>query len=162
MLPIRTRLLAAVILLALAPCAAAQQQIEQQMSPEQFKATGLDRLSPEQLANLNAWLNGKLEVETAKAAKTAKQEVVKENRGFATFGSSDPITDRISGDFRGFDKGRKYTLDNGQVWEQVDDARLAGAHLTNPQVKITPTIVGNSWYLAVEGFNTRAKVQRVK
>ena len=162
MLPIRTRLLAAVIVLALAPCAAAQQQIEQQMSPEQFKATGLDRLSPEQLANLNAWLNGKLEIETAKAAKTAKQEVVAEHRGFTTFGSSDPITDRISGDFRGFGKGRTYTLDNGQVWEQVDDARLAGAHLTNPQVKITPTIAGNSWYLAVEGFNTRAKVQRVK
>ena len=162
MLPIRTRLLAAVIVLALAPCAAAQQQIEQQMSPEQFKATGLDRLSPEQLANLNAWLNGKLEIETAKAAETAKKRVVEENRGFAMFGSTEPITDRISGDFRGFGKGRTYTLDNGQVWEQVDDARLAGAHLTNPQVKITPTIVGNSWYLAVEGFNTRAKVQRVK
>lgn len=162
MLPTRTRLLAAAIVLVFAPCAAAQQRIEQQMSPEQFKATGLDRLSPEQLANLNAWLNGKLEIETAKAARTAKQEVVEENRGFATFGSSDPITDRISGDFRGFGKGRTYTLDNGQVWEQVDDARLAGARLTNPPVKITPTIIGNSWYLAVEGFNTRAKVQRVK
>ena len=162
MLPIRTRLLAAVILLVLAPCTAAQQRIEQQMSPEQFKATGLDRLSAEQLANLNAWLNGKLEIETAKAAETAKQKVVDEHRGFATFGSSDPITDRISGDFRGFGKGRTYTLDNGQVWEQVDDVRLAGARLTNPQVKITPTIIGNSWYLAVEDFNTRAKVQRVK
>ena len=55
-----------------------------------------------------------------------------------------------------------YTLDNGQVWEQIDDARLASAQLTNPKVKITPTMVGNGWYLAVEGFNTRAKVQRVK
>ena len=162
MLRIRTRLLAAVILLALAPCAAAQQRIEQQMSPEQFKATGLDRLSPEQLANLNAWLNGKLEIETAKAAETAKKKVVEENRGFAPFGSTEPITGSINGDFRGFGKGRTYTLDNGQVWEQVDDARLAGAHLTNPQVKITPTIAGNTWYLAVKGFNTRAKVQRVK
>lgn len=166
MLPIRKRLpaglLAASVLLALAPCVAAQQRIEQQMTPEQIKATGLDRLSPEQLANLNAWLNGKLELETAKAAETARKNVVEENRGFATFGSHEPLIGRISGDFRGFGKGRSFTLDNGQVWQQVDEATLVGARLTNPQVKITPTLAGNTWYMSVEGFNTRAKVQRVK
>jgi hypothetical protein len=162
MLSIRTRLLAAIALLVLAPCVAAQQRIEQQMSPEQFQATGLDRLSPEQLANLNAWLNGRLEIETTRAAETAKKKVVEENRGFATFGSSEPITGHISGDFHGFGKGRRYTLDNGQVWEQVDDASLAGARLSNPLAKISPSIVGNVWYLAIEGFNARAKVQRVK
>jgi hypothetical protein len=162
MLPNRKAGLLAAVLLALSPCVAAQQPIEQQMSPEQFKATGLDQLNPEQLANLNAWLNGKLEVETAKAAETAKKKVVDENRGFATFGTDEPITGHISGDFRGFGKGRRYTLDNGHVWEQVDEATLAGARLSSPQVKISPSVFGNSWYLMVEGFNTRAKVQRVK
>ena len=39
---------------------------------------------------------------------------------------------------------------------------LAGVSKTNPAVKITPSLIGNTWYLAIEGYNTRAKVQRVK
>ena len=66
------------------------------------------------------------------------------------------------GYFRGFDSGRSYTLDNGQVWQQTDAASLAGVRLSSPQVKITPSMIGNAWYLQVQGYNTRAKVQRVK
>ena len=149
-------------LLALAPAAFAQTPLEQQMSPEQFKATGLDKLSPQELANLNAWLNNTLEVETTKAAALAKDKVESENRGFATFGKSDPIVDKMVGEFRGFSRGRSWTLENGQVWEQIDDASLPGVKLSSPGVRITPSLLGNTWYLAVEGYNTRAKVQRVK
>ena len=69
---------------------------------------------------------------------------------------------RIAGEFRGFGSGRSYTLDNGQVWQQIDDASLAGVRMTNPAVKITPSLIGNAWYLAIDGYNTRAKVQRIK
>jgi hypothetical protein len=158
---IHTFVLAAVLALA-ATIAHAQPPIEQQMTPEQFKAAGLDQLSPEQLANLNAWLNNKLEVETAKAATEAKEKVEDDNRGFFNFGSSEPIVARITGEFRGFGRGRSYTLDNGQVWQQVDDASLAGVRKADPSVKITPSLIGNSWYMAIDGYNTRAKVQRTK
>ena len=157
--------LALAALLALAPAVQAQQAgapIEQQMTPEQFKAAGLDRLDPEQLANLNAWLNRTIGVETTKAAETAKQQVEKENRGFLSFGSDEPILVRISGEFRGFGRGRTYTLDNGQVWRQTDDASLAGVRLDQPEVKIRPGIVGNIWFMSVAGYNTRAKVERIK
>ncbi|MFC5569820.1 hypothetical protein ACFPN1_07075 [Lysobacter yangpyeongensis] len=149
-------------LLALVPAAHAQPPIEQQMTPEQFKAAGLDKLSPQELANLNAWLNNTLEVETTRAAKLAKDKVESENRGFLSFGKSDPIVARITGEFRGFARGRSWTLDNGQVWEQMDAASLAGVRKTDPQVKITPSLVGNNWYMQVEGYNTRASVRRVK
>ena len=166
MLSIRPRSIHSLVLagiFALATSAAqAQQPIEQQMTPEQFKATGLDQLSPEQLSNLNAWLNNKLEVETTKAATEAKKKVEDDNRGFFNFGSSEPIVARIAGEFRGFGRGRSYTLDNGQVWQQVDDASLAGVRKTDPSVKITPSLIGNAWYLAIDGYNTRAKVQRTK
>ena len=138
------------------------QLIEQQMSAEQFKAAGLDRLSPEQLANLNAWLNRTLTTETSKAAAVAKQRVQEENRGFAMFGSSEPITGQIQGEFKGFGQGRRYVLSNGQEWEQVDNATLAGVRLTDPAVKIIPTLVGNAWYMQVGKYNSRAKVRRVK
>jgi hypothetical protein len=151
-----------VVLLAVAFAASAQPPIEKQMTPEQFKAAGLDKLSPAELANLNAWLNNTLEVETTKAATLAKEKVETENRGFLSFGKSDPIVARITGEFRGFAKGRRWTLDNGQEWEQIDDATLAGARKTEPEVKITPSLVGNAWYMQVEGYNKRASVRRMK
>ncbi|GAB3363564.1 hypothetical protein GCM10027431_02850 [Lysobacter rhizosphaerae] len=151
-----------VALAAVVPAAFAQPPIEQQMNPAQFKAAGLDKLSPQELANLNAWLNNTLEVETTKAATMAKEKVETENRGFVSFGKTDPIVARIVGEFRGFSDGRSWTLDNGQVWEQVDSASLAGVHKTDPQVRITPAVVGNKWYMQIEGYNTRAGVRRVK
>lgn len=158
--PARVRLLALALLLPLASAAMAQ-KIEQQMSYEQFKAAGLDKLTPEQLANLNAWLEGRVQVETAKAVEVAKQESQDDRRGLFSSESREPVTGQLDGSFSGFGKGRQFTLDNGQVWKQIDDAALS-AKLTSPQVRITPSIMGGAWYLSVEGYNTRAKVQRVK
>jgi hypothetical protein len=155
------RLLALAALLPLAMTALAQEKIEQQMSYEQFKASGLEKLSAAELANLNAWLSGKLEVETAKAAETAKQESGDDRRGLIERESRDPVAGAITGAFSGFGKGRQFTLDNGQVWQQIDDASLS-AKLDSPKVRITPSLLGGAWYLAVDGYNTRAKVQRVK
>ena len=168
---IRTLALASVLLAALfaAPLAFAQQagdRIEQQMTPEQFKAAGLDQLSAEQLENLNAWLNRTLVAETTKAAtqaaKQTKEKIEDENRGFLNFGSDEAITGRLQGEFRGFSKGREYLLDNGQLWRQTDTASLAGVNLDSPQVTIKPSMIGSAWYLKVEGYNTAAKVQRIK
>jgi hypothetical protein len=153
-------LLAAV---ALAPCAAfAQKPIEQDMSPEEFRAAGLDKLSPEELARLNTWLGRKIDTAATEAAAQAKDKVEQENRGFFHFGSSEPIVARIQGEFRGFGLGRTYTLDNGQVWRQTDNASLVGARLDSPEVRINPSMIGSAWYLSVKGYNTRAKVERVK
>ena len=157
------RLVLFAVLLALAPGTFAQQpSIQQQMTPAQFKAAGLDQLNPEQLANLNAWLDGTIQAEASKAAITAKKQVEDDNRGFLNFGSIEPVVSKISGEFRGFAKGRSYTLDNGQVWQQIDGATLVGARLANPEVRMTPSLVGNTWYMQVGKYNTRAKVYRTK
>ncbi len=161
--PRRLRLLVLVSTLALAPFAWAQDatRIEQQMTAEQFRSAGLDQLSSEQLANLNAWLNRTLDTETTKAARMAEDKVQQENRGFLSAGSNEPVTGRLQGTFSGFSKGQSYTLDNGQIWRQTDSASLFGARLDSPQVRITQGLLG-TWYLQIEGYNTRAKVQRVK
>ena len=150
------------LLIVVSAPVAAQQAIESQMTPEEFTAAGLDKLSGEELARLNAWLNRTIDTETEKAAITAKKRLEDDNRGFFNFGSTEPVVGRIVGEFRGFAQGREYTLDNGQVWRQTDATRLVGARKNDPQVRITPSLVGNSWYLAIEGYNTRAKVQRIK
>jgi hypothetical protein len=163
MLSIRS-LAVAIVLACMAPVFAqtAQPAIEKQMTPEQFKAAGLDKLSAGELANLNTWLGRTLETQTARAAADAKQQVVRENRGFLSFGSDEPIKGRITGQFDGFQKGRIYTLDSGQVWKQIDDAQLAGVRLTNPEVNIKPALMGDTWYMAVGRYHTRAQVKRIK
>lgn len=142
--------------------AAGGPRIEQQMTTEQFRAAGLDRLTPEQLANLNAWLNRTLVVETGKAAAQAKKKAEDESRGFLSFGSNEPVLGQIKGTFDGFGKGRRFVLANGQEWEQVDATTLHGARMVDPQVRITPSVLGNTWYMQVGKYNTRAKVKRIK
>lgn len=156
------RLLLLAAALAALPAFAAQPPIQQQMSTEEFRAAGLDKLSADELARLNAWLGRTLEQETAKAATEAKKKVEDDNRGFFNFGSTDPIVSTLPGEFRGFTNGRQYTLANGQVWRQIDDASLAGVRLTDPAVTISPSKIGNAWYMAVGRYGTRAKVMRVK
>ena len=74
-MPSLRSLAVAFLLACIAPVALAQTAlpaIEKQMTPEEFKAAGLDKLSAEELARLNAWLGRTLDTETAKAAAVAK------------------------------------------------------------------------------------------
>lgn len=168
------RLLLSIALMGMTLPAIAQQpagdagrgDLQASMSPSEFKAAGLDKLTPAELAALNAWLQRKVGQETAVAVAEARQaarvEVEQETRGFFDFGSDDPISSTIVGEFRGFASGRQYTLENGQVWEQVEAASLAGVRRTNPAVTITPSRFANKWFMKIEGYNTSAPVRRIK
>ncbi len=139
--------------------------LQQQMSPAEFKAAGLDKLDAGELAALNHWLQGKVEQAASVAVEQAREEgrneVREKSRGFLDFGSREPIKGTLQGEFRGFGKGRQYTLDNGQVWEQTDDASVSGVRRDAPAVEIAPGLM-NVWYMRVEGINTRAKVRRTR
>ncbi|WP_312110827.1 hypothetical protein [Stenotrophomonas indicatrix] len=173
-LPFRPRLLAcAAVLLSLSAPALAQRlvqgDLQQQMSPAEFKAAGLDKLNAAELATLNRWLQGKVEAATTEAVaavreearEEGRQEVIVKNRGFFDFGSSEPISGVLQGEFRGFGKGRIYVLDNGQQWEQTDATSISGVRKQSPKVSISPGVMG-VWYLKVEGVNTQPKVRRTK
>lgn len=170
----RPRLLAcAALLLSLSAPALAQRvvdgDLQQQMSPTEFKAAGLDKLSAQELATLNRWLQGKVEAATTQAVaavreearEQGRQEVIVKNRGFFDFGSSEPITGVLLGEFRGFGKGRVYVLDNGQEWEQTDSTSVVGVRKQSPKVSIKPGVMG-VWYMKVEGVNSQPKVRRSK
>ena len=173
-LPFRPRLLAcAAVLLSLSAPALAQRvvpgDLQQQMSPAEFKAAGLDKLNAAELATLNRWLQGKVEAATTEAVaavreearEDGRQDVIVKNRGFFDFGSNEPISGVLQGEFRGFGKGRVYVLDNGQQWEQTDATSISGVRKQSPKVSISPGVMG-VWYLKVEGVNTQPKVRRTK
>lgn len=184
---LRTCLLACLMLLPWTVLAqeAGSTDIKHQMSPAEFHAAGLDKLSDKELAALNAWLNhstqaqsqavqqaqadaqqarteaAQAKAQAATAHEEGRQEVITKNRGFFDFGSSEPIESTIAGEFAGFGKGRTWTLANGQVWQQVDGATLAGVRKSNPDVSIRPGVLG-AWYMKIKGYNTAASVKRVK
>lgn len=167
--------LATALSFALAAPALAQRDaagdLKQRMTPAEFKAAGLDKLSASELAALDAWLQGAPASTAAgssagsdaleQAKEAGRQEVIVKNRGFFDFGSKEPIESTLVGSFNGFAKGKHYLLANGQEWEQTESASLSGVSKDAPAVTIRPGISG-VWYLQIDGYNSRAKVRRVK
>ncbi|MDD3763235.1 MAG: hypothetical protein PHP86_08110 [Nevskiales bacterium] len=65
---------------------------------------------------------------------------------------------RVPGHFEGWQKNTLFKLDNGQVWRCVDD-RSVYYVAENPEVTIKRGLFGSYW-LSVEGLNSRARVRR--
>lgn len=148
--------LALVLALGLPASTTAQEfsSLEERMSAAEFKAAGLDKLSAEELARLNAWLRNK-------SSSLGSGAAGYDPRGLRAPGGDRPIGSRIVGEFRGWSgPGTRIELDNGQVWETVDGSSLV-VKLDNPRVSITPGSFG-SWFLKVDGYNTSAKVKRIR
>lgn len=133
--------------------------LEERMTPGDFKAAGLDKLSPEELARLNTFVRSEMEQRVTEARGKQDPKRV----GFHDVGANrDPIVSSIPGRFTGFDGTTTFHLANGQVWHQINsDSTLRGIRLDNPVVTIKPGLFG-SWELTVKGYNAVAKVERVQ
>lgn len=70
------------------------------------------------------------------------------------------IESRISGLFKGWEKNSEFKLDNGQVWRCVN-CRDVYYQVESPAVTVKRGFLGSYW-LQVEGLNTRATVKRIK
>lgn len=84
--------------------------IQDTMSPSQFKASGLEKLSAGELASLNKWLQGYRET----AVKTATAR--------ATRTKMDLIVSRVDGDFGGLTGATVIRLEDGTVWKQANSS----------------------------------------
>jgi hypothetical protein len=161
--PIPSSLLSLLLtaLLACSGLAEAQRfsSLEERMSDAEFRAAGLDTLSAAQLAALNQWLTERGLVGADASAPPADAS---DRVGLAPErGQSDRVSSRLMGSFRGWTGSTEFQLQNGQVWRQTGGGELAGVSLEEPEVTIEQGIFG-TWYLRVEGYNSRAKVKRVR
>ncbi len=108
---------AALLLLAAVPDSFGQEEaasgggIRQMMTPEQFEAAGLGKLSPKELQNLNNWLQGYRET----TEKTAQQKAVKSGKVIPTL-----VVSRIDGPFFGLTGSTIITLQDGTKWKQAN------------------------------------------
>src|SRR5690348_13461793 len=107
----RTRLMlpAALALLLTALPAMAQQfsSLEERMSAADFKAAGLDKLSPQELQNLDNWL--RTHEQTKMVSASGQPVFYPDNQ------PRDKFNTHLVGHFNGWSGQNTFTLDNGQV-----------------------------------------------
>ncbi|MCX7564385.1 hypothetical protein OS176_12735 [Xanthomonadaceae bacterium XH05] len=125
------------------------------MSAAQFRTAGLDKLSPEELAALNAWLQQNLDMPQAVAPMPYGS-----GRG-APGGDGGTVRSRLIGEFRGWSGKTTFQLENGQVWQQTNNETWSGVKLDSPGITIEPGFMG-SHLLKVEGYNASTKVKRIR
>jgi hypothetical protein len=150
---------------ATAQASEAFSSLEERMSYTDFKAAGLDKLTPEELAALNEWLRQRstATATTAPDAGAAVAPPKADRRGFSSLDDSyEPIVTRIPGEFTGWDgSGKEIEFENGQVWKVEDPSARLAVKLSNPLAVIRPGVL-NAWFLKVEGYNSQARVIRVR
>lgn len=118
-------------LLGMAPIAYAQDGsggIQQAMTPEEFKAAGLEKLTPAELAKLNAWLQGYREQEVAKVEKKAAQ---REKQAKLQL-----IVSRIDGTWNGIAPGEVIQLEDGSKWKLANKDEHYGGFADHPAVAV--------------------------
>ena len=124
-----------------APAAAQNESanIQEEMSPEQFKAAGLEKLTPGELEKLNHWLQGYREKTEEKAASKAT------NREKLHL-----IVSRVDGIVQGISYKQIIPLEDGSQWEITDRTpRYDGPPKDHPATGVYKTIFG--WKMRMAG-----------
>lgn len=125
------------------------------LTPEEFHAAGLDKLTAQEIDVLNRWLvtyTAKDAPEVRRNDAVVKKEVAKiEEEGIRT---------RIAGEFSGWTGDTVFRLENGQVWRQ----RLPGRwsyHADSPEVELRKNTLG-FWVIRVLDADRAVGVTRLK
>ena len=149
------------------------QKIEQRLTPEQLRETGLDTLTPAQLARLNELLSAPVAVSAASpsaptmasapalagtpsaapAAPVAQPGVDKPLFGF----NDAPIKSRLKGTITGWEEGTVFTLENGQQWKVLKGNMKLPKPMIDPDIRVVPGLVGR-WFLEVHEDYPKARV----
>lgn len=131
--------------------------IEQGLTAEQLRVTGLDTLSPAQLEALNRLLR-------EKSAKTAKADGSpgKDPPSRASYIGLDdqPISSRLKGSVSAWAPGSIFELENGQQWKVLKGNMKLRKALQAPEVLVIPGVAGR-WFLQVDEDLPKARVYRI-
>ncbi len=112
--------------------------IQQIMTPAEFKAAGLNKLSPDELAKLNAWLQGYRQTTEQAAEKkaTARAEKVEHTK-------MDVLVSRVDGSFTGLTGRTVIRLEDGTVWKQANaDDRYRSKVTDHPAAVVIHGVFG--------------------
>ena len=129
--------------------------LEQEMSSREFERAGLEKLTPEELAFLNAFLGRKAETteESFGKEQVEQRQIVRQKREPAEFET------HIVGEFRGWDGATVFRLANGQIWQQRIKSKYR-FRATDPAVTLVRGRFG--YYLKLQDSGRQVAVKRLK
>ena len=135
------------------------------MSVADFRATGLDHLSDAQIKVLDAWIADYQHNHAGTCMPAAGPTAATPSPGAAPAAAASAPADAVIvahlvGSFRGWGGSTTFKLDNGQVWQQVDDSVLDVGAIEHPKVTIKKGLI-SAYYLSVEGVQDTVAVRRV-
>ena len=111
--------------------------IQHMMTPEEFKAAGLNKLSPDELQKLDAWLQGYREA-TQKATEITTEKKMKKS-----FFNKEPVVSRVDGSFAGLRGRTLIKLEDGTVWKQANiDDHIGPSPIDHPGAAVVWTGLG--------------------
>ena len=147
--------------------------VEERMSGLEFKASGLDKLTNAELAELNDWLrrHSVATLENAAARSSSDAAVsgaARDMRGFEEQPKDDPngndskvINTSIAGTFNGWSgKGEVFKLSNGMIWQTTKNDSFSTQSIENAPVTIKKRFMGN-WHLSIDGYDEEVRVKRI-
>lgn len=142
--------------------------LQEQLTPEQQHATGLDTLSAAQLELLNRLLREKTESAATAAANGAADDgdVGAPARTAAAPRALPPdleirtIKARLKGKVEGWAPGTEFRLDNGQTWKVLKGEITLRKPLESPEILVVPGLAGR-WFLQVDEDYPKARVYRI-
>lgn len=141
--------------------------LEEQMTGEEFRAAGLEKLSTDELATLNEWIRAR-SLATLDAPRYSTSGSLGAGSGSANVEKPDiegmprePIVTRIVGSFSGWDGQTVFRLENGMIWTQADKDKFYIQELQSPTVTIKPAMFG-AWKLSIEGYEKNCRVERIQ
>jgi hypothetical protein len=110
--------------------------IQEMMTPEQFRAAGLNKLSSEELQKLDAWLQGYRET----TEKTTEKKVARQS---LLSWKADAIVSRVDGSFAGLRGRTVIKLEDGTVWKQANiDDHYGPSPIDRPGAAVIHTPLG--------------------
>src|SRR5213595_2797961 len=135
--------------------------VEETMRPEEFKASGLDKLSEDELQHLDAWLQGYRQSTQKKAAEKAQaqaQEEIKVATQKATEEAKktamtrfDSTVSRVDGTIDGLKGRTQIRLEDGTLWKQANaDDRFRATNQDHPPASVIRTSFG--YKMRIEGM----------
>ena len=153
-----TRLLTLIAAILLATSAIHAQEssfpgIEALMTPEEYEAAGIDKLSEAERDALNRFLI-RYTAEDSEVLRNTDEEVIKAVE-------ESEILSRISGDFKGWSGDTRFNLENGQIWQQRRRGNYRYVGEPNPEVRISKNFMG-FYRLEVVESGKSVQVKRLK
>jgi len=124
----------------------ATRDVQDSMTAQEFKAAGLDKLSEEELKNLNAWLQGYRQKAETKAAEVAVTEAKKTSKSVF---NGEAVLSRVNEDnFAGVTGHSIIKLEDGTVWKQANPSDRFHAQVSNhPPVKVSHGAFGYKMHI---------------